>query len=535
MQIKAGTTSVSIDVLLVDNAGLELLGKTYSDLNTAFGSVIFSLGNNTANNTSTNYASLAALTTAWTSGGFKERGQGVYRFDCPDAMFATAGTKPTLIGGVAGYHIFMRYELEVVAFDPQDAVRMGMGAFDSSGNLNGNVGGSVNGGVFGGVSGDISGNLNGNVNGNVNGSVNSGVSGGVSGDISGNVTGNVNGSVQGGVFGGVSGTLNGNVTGNVNGNVNGSVGSVASADDANLVAVNGTTFTGVLAPTNLKAINGTTFSGVVVPASGNWSTYAGADTAGTTALLARLPYTITFDGTHTYPLVNTNATAVPAGMALDSTVAKDATVSKPGTPQTITAPATMATVANQTAISAALAGLITTVGTAGAGLTGIPGLTDPWTVQLPGAYATGRAGKILAAAGSAGDPWSTLLPGTYSAGQAGYIIGRTGFTIIASSPVTPAGQINLESGNDYYAADGRAVSFTFNGDNLTGATAQIITDLFTITGSITSPATNPIVSFDIPRASLPVTSVGSRPFSLWVTLSNGHEFERLTGLMNVAK
>src|ERR1035437_3551658 len=249
MQIKAGTTSVSIDVLLVDNAGLELLGKTYSDLNTAFGSVIFSLGNNTANNTSTNYASLAVLTTAWTSGGFKERGQGVYRFACPDAMFATAGTKPTLIGGVAGYHIFMRYELEVVAFDPQDAVRMGMGAFDSSGNLNGNVGGSVNGGVFGGVSGGLSGNLNGNVNGhangnvhgNLSGSVSGGVCGGGSGDISGNVTGNVNGSVQGGVFGGVSGTLDGNVTGNVNGNANGSVGSVASAVDANLVAVNGTT------------------------------------------------------------------------------------------------------------------------------------------------------------------------------------------------------------------------------------------------------------------------------------------------------
>jgi len=39
--------------------------------------------------------------------------------------------------------------------------------------------------------------------------------------------------------------------------------------------------------------------------------------------------------------------------------------------------------------------LITTVGVAGAGLTGIPGLTDPWDVSLPGSYAQGKAGYII--------------------------------------------------------------------------------------------------------------------------------------------
>jgi hypothetical protein len=74
------------------------------------------------------------------------------------------------------------------------------------------------------------------------------------------------------------------------------------------------------------------------------STYAGADTSGTTTLLGRIIGTLAA-GTHNpqtgdaYAIVN-NGTY--GNSALHTEVAKDATVSKPGTAQTITAPADMA-------------------------------------------------------------------------------------------------------------------------------------------------------------------------------------------------
>ena len=104
MIITAGTTSNSIDVQIVNDSGIAVPSLTYADFNTQFGSLVYSLGTNTSDG-STAYVTLAALTTPYSSAGVKERAGGWYRVDIPDAMVATAGTKPRIIGEATGYHL----------------------------------------------------------------------------------------------------------------------------------------------------------------------------------------------------------------------------------------------------------------------------------------------------------------------------------------------------------------------------------------------------------------------------------------------
>lgn len=47
-------------------------------------------------------ADLATITTAWASGGLKERGNGIYRLDVPNAAYTTLDSKVTIRGGSAG-------------------------------------------------------------------------------------------------------------------------------------------------------------------------------------------------------------------------------------------------------------------------------------------------------------------------------------------------------------------------------------------------------------------------------------------------
>lgn len=84
--IRAGSTSVSIDVLLRDTAGAEVTGKVHTDATAYYWR---QGGSPTAITTAT----LAAINSAWSSGGFKEADAtnmpGSYRLDVPDAAFAS--------------------------------------------------------------------------------------------------------------------------------------------------------------------------------------------------------------------------------------------------------------------------------------------------------------------------------------------------------------------------------------------------------------------------------------------------------------
>jgi hypothetical protein len=135
---------------------------------------------------------LASATAAYTSGGFiavdGTNMPGLYRFDVPNALFSVAGTNNVVVmlrGATNMAPVLLEYQ--IVAFDPNDAVRLGLTALPNA---------------------------------------NAGASGGLpTGNASGQVTVATNNDKTGYSL---SATQTFNVTGNITGNVTGSVGSVAS-------------------------------------------------------------------------------------------------------------------------------------------------------------------------------------------------------------------------------------------------------------------------------------------------------------------
>lgn len=99
MTITPGATSQSTDVRIVDDAGLAVTGLVAATMP----AITWSRGNNTAA-TAITLSDLALITTAWTSGGVKERSGGVYRLDLPNAVVASAAII-TLIAEASGKHL----------------------------------------------------------------------------------------------------------------------------------------------------------------------------------------------------------------------------------------------------------------------------------------------------------------------------------------------------------------------------------------------------------------------------------------------
>jgi hypothetical protein len=74
---------------------------------------------------------LAALTTAWTSGGFLHIGNGYYRLDVPDLALA-AGAEGVLIHGVVTGMVVIGAYIRLVAYNAFDGVRLGLTALPNA-------------------------------------------------------------------------------------------------------------------------------------------------------------------------------------------------------------------------------------------------------------------------------------------------------------------------------------------------------------------------------------------------------------------
>lgn len=99
MLIATSSTSISIDIQVTDDSGLAVTGLVAATLP----AISWSLNGNTAA-TAISLSDLAAITTAYSSGGVKERSGGYYRLDLPNAALTTAG-EVTLIGDATGKHV----------------------------------------------------------------------------------------------------------------------------------------------------------------------------------------------------------------------------------------------------------------------------------------------------------------------------------------------------------------------------------------------------------------------------------------------
>lgn len=126
-QIKAGTTDVSVVIRIVDSTdGTPETGVVF---NTA--GIDIQYRREGAASTAITEATLAALTTAHTDGGFLHIGNGYYRLDLPDAACASGVTGVLVHGTVTGMVVIGCY-IQLVAVDLFDSVRAGLTALPNA-------------------------------------------------------------------------------------------------------------------------------------------------------------------------------------------------------------------------------------------------------------------------------------------------------------------------------------------------------------------------------------------------------------------
>jgi hypothetical protein len=124
---KAGVTSKSVTIRIIDATdGTPELGVVF---NTA--GIDLQYRREGAASTAITEATLAALTTAWATGGFLHIGNGYYRLDVPDAAFV-AGSDGVLIHGVVTGMVVIGCYVQLVAYDPFDTVRLGLTALPAA-------------------------------------------------------------------------------------------------------------------------------------------------------------------------------------------------------------------------------------------------------------------------------------------------------------------------------------------------------------------------------------------------------------------
>jgi len=141
--ITKGTTNVSVELRIVDSTdGTPETGVVW---NTS--GIDLQYRRDGAASTAITEATLAALTTAHTDGGFLHIGNGVYRFDLPDAACASGVDKVVVHGTVTGM-VVIGCVIQLTDVDLFDSVRGGMTALpnaaaDAAGGLATSAGGAT--------------------------------------------------------------------------------------------------------------------------------------------------------------------------------------------------------------------------------------------------------------------------------------------------------------------------------------------------------------------------------------------------------
>jgi hypothetical protein len=130
--VKDGTTSLSVDIMLRDNASTTADGKTGLVFNTSGLTAYGKLAGGSA--AAITLATLAAANSAYSSGGFKEidatNMKGLYRFDIPNTYLTGAKSSTIVIqqAGIVSYVI----EIQMISVDLYDAVRFGLTALPNA-------------------------------------------------------------------------------------------------------------------------------------------------------------------------------------------------------------------------------------------------------------------------------------------------------------------------------------------------------------------------------------------------------------------
>jgi hypothetical protein len=132
--IKKGATSQSVYFEVLDSSSSTGARKTGLVYNTA--SLVAYYVRNQGSVVAISLATLAAANSAWSSGGFKEvdatNMPGLYRLDVPDAAFASGADSVVVTIQGASNMVQASYDIQLVAWDPQDGVRGGLTALPNA-------------------------------------------------------------------------------------------------------------------------------------------------------------------------------------------------------------------------------------------------------------------------------------------------------------------------------------------------------------------------------------------------------------------
>lgn len=292
-------------------------------------------------------------------------------------------------------------------------------------------------------------------------------------DASGDVTFN-NASI-----GSVTGAV-GSVTGNVGGNVVGSVGSVTAAVVLPSIPAGWITGTGIAA----GALNG----------KGDWLLAANYVTPPTTAQIAAAVWDdptaggdFSVAGSIGKLIVTDVVTAIPTPAQVASAIWQDPTAGA------------------DFAVAGSIGKLLSsgTLATVNGYSTGQDPATLVWNAVASAFNTAGSMGQKLNAAGGAADPLTNPVPGNYAAGTAGYEIAAT-YAKVSSlgagqinyvGPVNPqTGSVLLYIGDDYKAADGRALQWTNAAGNWPNLTSAAIAAFFKIGTTVYGPFAGSVIT-----------------------------------------
>jgi len=126
-QIKAGTIDVSVVCRAIDATD----GTPETAFDHATAGIDLQYRREGAANVAITEVDLAALTTVHTDGGVEQIGNGYFRLDLPDAACAV-GVTGVIVHGVATGMVIIGCYIQLVAYDPFNAVRLGLTALPNA-------------------------------------------------------------------------------------------------------------------------------------------------------------------------------------------------------------------------------------------------------------------------------------------------------------------------------------------------------------------------------------------------------------------
>lgn len=127
MNILAGSTDVPIEVEFLDSTA----GTPETGITSATAGLAISYRRVGGDNVAISLSNLSAIDDAHSDGGLYEIGNGLYRLDLPDAAVA-AGASRVVIHGTATGMVMLPKTINLVAYNPQDNVRLGLTALPNA-------------------------------------------------------------------------------------------------------------------------------------------------------------------------------------------------------------------------------------------------------------------------------------------------------------------------------------------------------------------------------------------------------------------